>query len=59
VVSVTHTVAALTGIWLMSIGLMGIIYRAEKHFLFIEPDSTLMVLSYALGMWALFRLGGE
>jgi cation:H+ antiporter len=58
-VSVTHTVAALVAILLMSIGLMGIIYRAEKHFLFIEPDSALMILSYALGMWALFRLGGE
>jgi cation:H+ antiporter len=59
VVSVTHTVAALMGIVLMSIGLMGIIYRAEKRFLLIEPDSALMILSYALGMWALFRLGGE
>jgi len=57
VVSVTHTVAALVGILLMSIGLMGIIYRAEKRFLFSEPDSALMILSYALGMWALFRLG--
>lgn len=59
VVSVTHTVAALLGIVLMSIGLMGIIYRAEKRFLLIEPDSALMILSYALGMWALFHLGGE
>jgi cation:H+ antiporter len=47
------------GILLMSIGLMGIIYRAEKRFLLIEPDSALMILSYALGMWALFHLGGE
>ncbi|NOT56324.1 MAG: sodium:calcium antiporter [Deltaproteobacteria bacterium] len=58
VVSVTHTVAALLGIVLMSIGLMGIIYRAERRFLLIEPDSALMILSYAAGMWALFRLGG-
>jgi cation:H+ antiporter len=38
---------------------MGITYRAEKRFLLIEPDSALMILSYVLGMWALFRLSGE
>ena len=58
VVSVTHTAAALLGVVLMSIGLMGITYRAEKRFLLIEPASALMILSYVLGMWALFRLSG-
>ena len=58
VVSVTHTAAALLGVVLMSIGLMGITYRAEKRFLLIEPDGALMMLSYVLGMWALFHLGG-
>lgn len=56
VVSSTHAVTALMGILLMNIGLMGIIYRAEKRFLFIEPDSLLMIAGYAAGMWVLFRL---
>jgi cation:H+ antiporter len=57
-VSNTHTVTALVGILLMNIGLMGIIYRAEKRFLLIEPDSLLMIIVYGLGMWLLFRVGG-
>jgi cation:H+ antiporter len=39
----------------MNIGVMGIIYRAEKRFLLIEPDSLLMLIAYVLGMWLLFR----
>jgi cation:H+ antiporter len=57
-VSSTHAVTALIGILLMNIGLMGIIYRAERRFLLIEPDSFLMVVGYGLGMWVVFRLGG-
>jgi cation:H+ antiporter len=37
---------------------MGIIYRAEKRFLLIEPDSLLMIIVYGLGMWLLFQVGG-
>jgi cation:H+ antiporter len=37
---------------------MGIIYRAEKRFFLIEPDSLLMIVVYGLGMWVVFRLGG-
>lgn len=54
-VSTTH---ALTGLWaiiMMNIGVMGIIYRAEKRFMLIEPDSLLMLVAYALGLWLLFR----
>ena len=54
-VSTTH---ALTGLWaiiMMNIGLMGIIYRAEKRFMLIEPDSLLMLVAYVLGLWLLFR----
>ncbi|MBH0191006.1 MAG: sodium:calcium antiporter [Nitrospira sp.] len=54
-VSTTH---ALTGLWaiiMMNIGVMGIIYRAEKRFMLIEPDSLLMLIAYALGLWLLFR----
>jgi cation:H+ antiporter len=54
-VSTTH---ALTGLWviiMMNIGVMGIIYRAEKRFMLIEPDSLLMLVAYVLGLWLLFR----
>jgi hypothetical protein len=44
---------------LMSLGLMDIVYRVEKRFVFIQPDSALMIVSYGLGMWILFRLAGE
>lgn len=58
VVSSTHVLTALWSILLMNVGLMGIIYRAEKRFMLIEPDGFLMVLGYGLGMWLLFRIGG-
>jgi len=40
---------------MMNIGLMGIIYRAEKRYLLVEPDSLLMIICYVLGLWLLFR----
>ena len=54
-VSSAHALTALWSIVMMNIGLMGIIYRAEKRFLLIEPDSLLMIVSYVLGLWLLFR----
>ncbi|MCS6927674.1 MAG: hypothetical protein NZ578_17425, partial [Candidatus Binatia bacterium] len=56
-VSHTHVATAFLGILLINIGLAGIVYRAEKRFFLIEPDSFLMVLGYGLGMWVVFRLG--
>ena len=53
----THAVTAFVSILLMSIGMMGIIYRAERRFMLIEPDSLLMIVSYGLSMWLLFRIG--
>lgn len=49
-----HAVTGLWGIVLMTIGLMGIIYRAEKRFFFIEPDSLLMIAAYAVGLLLVF-----
>jgi cation:H+ antiporter len=40
----------------MSVGNMGLIYRAEKRFLLIEPDSALMILGYVLGMGLIFSI---
>lgn len=57
-VSATHALTAFLAILLMNIGLMGIIYRAEKRFLLIEPDSALMIVGYVLGMWMLYQVAG-
>ncbi len=56
--SSVNAAQALTAVWsilMMNIGLMGIIYRAEKRFILIEPDSLLMIVSYMLGLWIVFR----
>jgi cation:H+ antiporter len=54
-VSSTHALTALWTIFMMNIGLMGIIYRAERRFMLIEPDSLLMIVAYVLGLWLLFN----
>ena len=40
---------------MMNIGLMWIVYRVEKRYWLIEPDSLVMILGYLLGLWLLFR----
>jgi cation:H+ antiporter len=50
-----HAMTALWSILLMCIALMGIIYRVEKRYLLIEPDSFLIILGYILGLWLLFQ----
>lgn len=54
-VSDAHAMTALWSIILMSIALMGIIYRVEKRYMLIEPDSFLIILGYCLGLWLLFQ----
>jgi cation:H+ antiporter len=54
-VSSTHALTALWAIMMMNIGLMGIIYRAERRFMLIEPDSLLMLVVYVVGLWLLFN----
>lgn len=54
-VSDAHAMTALWSILLMSIGLMGIIYRVEERYRLIEPDSFLIILGYCLGLWLLFQ----
>ncbi|MDH5497862.1 MAG: hypothetical protein OEY60_08670 [Nitrospira sp.] len=49
---------AMTGLWsilLMNVALMGIIYRVEKRYLLIEPDSLAIIVGYCLGLWLLFQ----
>ncbi len=57
-VTTAHAVTAMIGILLMNLGLMGIIYRVEKRYFFIEPDSLLMIVGYGLGIWVVFQVGG-
>lgn len=54
-VSHAHAMTALWSTLLMSIGLMGIIYRVEERYRLIEPDSFLIILGYCLGLWLLFQ----
>ncbi len=57
-IDTAHAVTAFVGILLMSVGLMGIVYRAEQRFVLIEPDSVLMIVGYLLGMGLVYRMGG-
>ncbi len=54
-VSDAHAMTALWSILLMSIALMGIIYRVEERYMLIEPDSFVIILGYCLGLWLLFQ----
>jgi len=54
-ISSSHAMAGLWSILLMNVGLMGIIYRVEKRYALIEPDSFVMIIGYFLGLWLLFR----
>lgn len=54
-VSDAHAMTALWSILLMSVALMGIIYRVEKRYLLIEPDSLAIIVGYCLGLWLLFQ----
>lgn len=54
-VSDVHAMTALWSILLMSTALMGIIYRVEKRYMLIEPDSFVIILGYCLGLWLLFQ----
>lgn len=53
-ISPAHAVTALWAILMMNIGLMGIIYRVERRYLLIEPDSAVMIIAYFAGLWLLF-----
>jgi cation:H+ antiporter len=50
----SHALSALFAVILMSVGVAAIVYRAERRFAMLEPDSLLMVLAYALGICLLY-----
>ena len=54
-VSDAHAITALWSILLMSIVVMGIIYRVEKRYMLIEPDGLAIFLGYCPGLRLLYR----
>ncbi|MCS7172048.1 MAG: hypothetical protein N0A24_01320 [Armatimonadetes bacterium] len=51
-----HVLSGLVGITLMSLGLVAVVYRAERRFLLLEWGSLLMLAAYGLGVWLLYRV---
>jgi cation:H+ antiporter len=49
-----HALSGLFAVVLMSLGLAAIVYRAEKRFAMIEPDSLLMLMTYFVAIWILY-----
>jgi cation:H+ antiporter len=44
----------------MALGIAAIVYRAERRFSLLEPDSALMIAFYAASAWILYaRSGGS
>lgn len=50
-----HVLSAMLGVILTSLGLAAVLYRAERRFAMIEPDSWVMVLAYLAGVWLLYE----
>lgn len=50
----SHAISALCGVALMGLGIAAIVYRAERRFALIEPDSFVMLLVYLLGVAFLY-----
>jgi cation:H+ antiporter len=49
----SHALSAFLAVLLMALGLAAIVYRVERRFALIEPDSVLVVLVYLGGIWLL------
>lgn len=57
-VSPVHAITGLFGILLTSLGLAAIVYRAERRFAMVEPDSLAIVVAYVAGLWLLYGARG-
>jgi cation:H+ antiporter len=54
-----HALGACSAVLLMALGVAAIVYRAERRFALLEPDSVLMIAFYAASAWILYsRVGG-
>lgn len=51
------TLAAIFGVVLTAMGLVGNVSRLEKRLFFIEIDALLIALTYLAGMWLLYQRG--
>jgi cation:H+ antiporter len=54
-VSQAHVITGVFAMVLTSIGLAAVVYRAERRFAMIEPDSFAIVLVYIFGLWMLHQ----
>jgi cation:H+ antiporter len=54
IVAPTHAISALFAVALMALALAAIVYRAERRFRMIEPDSVAMLVLYAVGVALLY-----
>jgi len=54
-VSPAHVITGVFAMVLTSIGLAAVVYRAERRFAMIEPDSFAIVLGYVFGLWMLYQ----
>ncbi|RME64455.1 MAG: hypothetical protein D6790_03200 [Caldilineae bacterium] len=51
------TLAAIFGVVLTAMGLVGNVSRLEKRLFFIEIDALLIAVTYLAGMWLLYQRG--
>lgn len=56
--SPAHAITGGLAVILMALGLAGILYRAERRFVMLEPDSMLMVAAYLVSIWLVYKYSG-
>lgn len=57
-VSQAHATTGIFGVVLTGLGLAALVYRAERRFAMVEPDSLAIVVGYLAGMGLLFLQRG-
>ena len=45
-----EVIAALVAVFLMATAMMGVIYRAERRYWFLEPDAAAIIIAYGFGL---------
>jgi cation:H+ antiporter len=50
-----HALSALFAVILMSLGVAAIVFRAERRFSMLEPDSVLILLAYGAALWLTYE----
>lgn len=55
-VDATHTITAVSVIIITSIGVMGLLYRAEKRLWLMEPDALLIIVSVFAALWLIYQM---